>query len=72
MQETDRGFTYRVVADEKGWAVIRDGRPEPLWRATQKPDVLEYGRRVAQNNQPARLLVYGDDGEIESECAFGL
>ena len=72
MKDVDRTMTYRVVVDAKGWAVIRDGRDDPIWRATEKLLALEYGRNVAVNNQPARLLVYADDGTVESECLFGL
>lgn len=64
--------TYRVVCDEKGWSLIRDGRAEPLWRAHEKRDAVEYGRRVAGSNRPACLLVYGDDGAVESRCSFDL
>lgn len=72
MKDVDRTMTYRVVVDAKGWTVIRDGRDDPIWRATEKQDALEYGRRVAVSNQPARLFVYAEDGTVESECLFGL
>ena len=72
MRPVDRTMTYRVVMDVKGWTVIRDGRDDPIWRTAEKQDALEYGRNVAVNNQPARLLVYAEDGTVESECLFGL
>jgi hypothetical protein len=43
-----------------------------VWRAHEKRDAVEYGRRVAGSNRPARLLVYGDDGTVESRCSFDL
>lgn len=67
-----RTSTYRVVNDEKGWAVTRDGRADPLWRAAERSDALEYGRRVAGNNRPSRLFVHREDGTVESRCAFDL
>jgi len=72
MRKPDRTSTYRVVGDVAGGAVIRDGRADPLWRAADKSDAMEYGRRVAVNNQSARLLVYRDEGAVESECMFRL
>jgi hypothetical protein len=72
MRPVDRNVTYRVVVDAKGWTVIRDGRDDPIWRTSEKQDALEYGRRVAVSNQPARLLVYAENGTVESECLFGL
>jgi regulator of RNase E activity RraA len=72
MTPAEQTMTYRVVVDAKGWTVIRDGRDDPIWRTAEKQDALEYGRRVAVSNQPARLLVYAEDGTVESECLFGL
>ena len=68
--EADRTPTYRVLADEKGWAIIRDGRGDPLWRSAVRADAVEYARRVATANRPSRLLLYDESGALHSRCNF--
>lgn len=66
MQQRDP-YVYHVQPNAKGWELIREGRPQPVWRSRRRPEVLQYARRVARTNRPCRLVVHIEDGSVETE-----
>jgi hypothetical protein len=56
-----------VKPTEKGWRLIRQGRPQPVWQSKRRTEVLQYARRVARSNRPCRIVVHIEDGSVETE-----
>lgn len=66
MQQRDP-YVYHVKPGEKGWRLLREGHAQPVWQSKRRTEVLQYARRVARSNRPCRIVVYIEDGSVETE-----
>lgn len=58
-------LTFRVVPhDDEGWAVLLDGKDEPLGVFSRKRPAVTAGRKAARDAAPSRLDIHGQDGQI--------
>lgn len=56
---------FRVVPhDDEGWAVMLDGKDDPLGVFSRKRPAVSAGRKAARDAAPSRLDIHGQDGQI--------
>ncbi len=60
---------YRVVADERLWAVQIGGRVLGRWRS--RDNAIRRASAMAEGDQPSLVIVHRGDGSIEYERPFG-
>ena len=64
---------YRVAPSaDGGWTVKKDGDGGTLVKKGDRQTALDHACRLAQKDEPARVLVESGDGKIEEERKFGL
>jgi hypothetical protein len=62
---------FDVIPTDTGlWAVVADGVGVTVNPA--KKDAVQIGREMARTNRPSRLVIRGDQGEIESITPFAV
>ena len=60
---------YTVEPAGERWNAVLNGRV--VYSAPSKAQVLSLVRHAAQANAPSTVIVRSDDGETETELAFG-
>ena len=61
---------YFVSPKEGEWKVSREHSADERGFRT-KSDAIDYGRRLAQDNQPSQLIVRKHNGAFEEERTYG-
>ena len=55
-----------------GWAVFREGEPQPLVQLPRKVNALETARTMARYNLPSQVIVEQEDGSYQLQYDFAL
>ncbi len=64
--------TYHVKSnDGDGWIVEAEGGRRPSVVESRKADAVSRARELAENQQPARLIVHKQDGTVQDEFTYG-
>ncbi len=58
---------YHVVPSGDVWAVKKQGSEHASRVAETQKQALDHARTFARNQAPARIILHGDDGAIESQ-----
>jgi hypothetical protein len=58
-----------VVPSGAAWAVKRRGESQAARLAPTRDAAYEHARRIARTNAPARIVLHGADGAIESQLS---
>jgi hypothetical protein len=66
----DRTQYHVTPWKENGWQVTRAGSDEQLVVMDTKEKAIQYGRDLAQGDQPSQLVVHKADGSIEDEFTY--
>lgn len=65
-----KAAVFHVVPQQEGWAVKREGTPEPISHHETKNDAVKDGRDYAQTHTPSRLVVHKKDGTIQESMSY--
>ena len=57
---------YHVVPNEGRWAVKREGADRASRVADDQNEAVEVAEQLARNQAPARVVVHGADGLIQT------
>lgn len=60
---------FRVVPEEHGWTIIRDGTALGLFAS--KPDAVRRASVQAKSTRPSCVVVVGEGGGVELERYYG-
>lgn len=63
--------TYHVRAHDQGWAVEGTGAQRPSAVEAKKADAVQRAREIAQNQEPAKVIVHKQDGTVQDEFNYG-
>ena len=64
--------TYTVTTHtDGGWKVQAEGASRATSVHKSKSEAVSSARRLARNHQPSQLLVYKQDGTVQSEQTYG-
>lgn len=63
--------TYHVRAHDDGWAVQGTGAQRPSAVEAKKADAVQRAREIAQNQEPAKVIVHKQDGTVQDEFNYG-
>lgn len=63
--------TYHVKPRDDGWAVEAEGSTRPSAVESRKSDAVARGREIAENQQPAKLVIHKQDGSVQDEVTYG-
>ena len=62
---------YRVHPADSGWAVIKDSETDPRGRFDDRAQALAEACRIAEADQPSRVVVDDGAGVLVEEHMFG-
>ncbi len=62
---------YRVHLADTRWTVTKEGESEPRIAFAGREAALAEGRRLAEADQPSRVIIDDGDGAILEEILFG-
>lgn len=63
--------TYKVKPHDDGWAVESAGNKRPSAVESRKADAVKRAREIAQNQEPAKVIVLKQDGTVQDEFTYG-
>jgi len=62
---------YHLLPEGDNWAVRLEGGDKDLEQAGTKKAALDLARKLAQSNEPSRLVVHRADGTIQDSFNYG-
>ena len=62
---------YRVHPTEDGWTVIKEGEGRPRGEFAGREQAIAEAVRLAECDEPAKVIVDGGNGIIAEEWLFG-
>lgn len=62
---------YHVRYRDHGWVVEAEDAQQPSAVEARKTDAVKRAREIAENQQPARLVVHKQDGTVQNETDYG-
>ena len=62
---------YHVKFEDESWKVIGEGNTRPSATEDRKADAVSRAKEIAQNQEPAKVVVYKQDGTVQDEFTYG-
>lgn len=62
---------YHISPNGDDWKVQREGASRPAKVFDNKADAVDFGREIAQRQEPGQLIIHGKDGVIQTEHTYG-
>jgi Uncharacterized protein conserved in bacteria (DUF2188) len=62
---------YRVHATAEGWMVTKEGEDRPRARFPGREEAITEAVRLAEAEEPAKVVIDNRDGTIANEWLFG-
>ena len=62
---------YRVHPTEDGWTVTKEGEARPRGGFQAREEAIAEAVRLAESDEPAKVIVDGGNGIIAEEWLFG-
>jgi Uncharacterized protein conserved in bacteria (DUF2188) len=62
---------YRVHPNEQAWTVQKDGENRLRGRFQGRDEAIAEAERLAQSDEPAKVVIDNGDGTIAEERFFG-
>lgn len=61
---------YHVVPNGEEWAVKKQGATQASRVASTQDEAIKHAEAFARKQAPSRVVVHGDDGQIEGQHSF--
>ena len=62
---------YRIHPLAEGWTITKEGETQPYGEFAARDEAMAQACRLADNDQPSRVVVDNGDGAILEEHLFG-
>lgn len=63
--------TYHVKPRDEGWSIEAEGASRPSAIEARKTDAVARAREIAENQQPAKLVIHKQDGTVQDTVTYG-